>query len=76
MKCDQCEAARIDGVFCHETGCPNSRKTWVPDRGWVRFLECFECGYDVEEGTTCDCFNDVWDSEPEPEDIDYGLWKH
>ena len=24
--CDQCEAAMINGVFCHETGCPNSRK--------------------------------------------------
>lgn len=24
--CDQCEASMINGVFCHETGCPNSRK--------------------------------------------------
>jgi hypothetical protein len=24
--CDQCEAAMINGVFCHETGCPNARK--------------------------------------------------
>lgn len=23
MKCDSCDAAVIDGVFCHETGCPN-----------------------------------------------------
>jgi energy-coupling factor transporter ATP-binding protein EcfA2 len=24
--CDQCEATMINGVFCHEHGCPNSRK--------------------------------------------------
>ena len=24
--CDQCNAAMINGVFCHETGCPNARK--------------------------------------------------
>ena len=25
-KCDQCVAAMINGVFCHETGCPNAKK--------------------------------------------------
>ena len=24
-KCDQCDALYINGVFCHETGCPNSK---------------------------------------------------
>ena len=24
--CDQCEPLMIQGVFCHETGCPNARK--------------------------------------------------
>jgi uncharacterized OB-fold protein len=24
--CNQCDAAVINGVFCHETGCPNARK--------------------------------------------------
>lgn len=28
MKCDQCEAAMINGVFCHETGCPNTHRVW------------------------------------------------
>ena len=46
----------INGIPCHETGCPNSRKTWVAERGeWVRFVECFECGCEVEEGTYCGC---------------------
>ena len=56
MNCDQCEAAMINGVFCHETGCPNSKKTWVADRGeWVLFLPCSACGFDVEVGTVCGC---------------------
>ncbi len=73
MHCDQCEALMINGVFCHETGCPNSRKTWVSNRGWVRFLECSACGSDVEEGTTCDCYMGEWEPERFPEDEDYGL---
>ncbi len=56
IHCDQCEAAMINGIFCHETGCPNQKKTWLADRAeWVRFLACFECGCDVEEGTYCGC---------------------
>jgi hypothetical protein len=52
IQCDQCEALMINGRFCHETGCHNSRKTWVSEREeWVRFVECRECGCDVEEGT-------------------------
>lgn len=26
MKCDQCEMLSINGVACHETGCPNADK--------------------------------------------------
>jgi hypothetical protein len=56
MGCDQCEAAMINGVFCHETGCPNTRKRWVLEReAWIRFLPCRECGCDVEDGEACDC---------------------
>ena len=65
MYCDQCEMLSINGMACHETGCPNARKTWLPDREqWVRFVECRECGCDVEEGTSCDCMEPVRDGEP------------
>jgi hypothetical protein len=30
--CDSCQAIRINGILCHETGCPNTPK------------ECAECG--------------------------------
>lgn len=26
MRCDQCELLSINGVVCHETGCPNTHK--------------------------------------------------
>lgn len=56
MHCDQCAAAWINRVFCHEHGCPNERKTWVPEREqWVCFVECRECGAEIEAGETCDC---------------------
>ena len=56
VSCDQCNMLSINGVACHEHGCPNSRKTWVADRQeWVRFVECFECGCDVEVGESCSC---------------------
>lgn len=59
MRCDQCEMLSIQGVPCHETGCPNARKTWNAERqAWVQFVECPECGCDVEEGESCGCQDD------------------
>ena len=56
MRCHQCEMLSINGVACHETGCPNSKKTWVEERQeWILFTECFYCGSTVEVGTACDC---------------------
>jgi hypothetical protein len=28
VRCSQCEALMINGILCHETGCPNSHLTW------------------------------------------------
>ncbi len=36
LRCDSCEMLSINGMACHETGCPNSRKAWDHDsRSWV-----------------------------------------
>jgi len=35
--CTQCEELMINGLRCHETGCPEAWKT--------RKVECFECGF-------------------------------
>ena len=51
-RCGQCEALYINGLFCHEHGCPNEQKRWI-DGEWVKFITCFECGYDVVEGEPC-----------------------
>lgn len=59
LHCDQCEMLSINGVACHETGCPNSRKTWDDERqDWIKTHKCFTCGYDVQEGYSC-CDGDV-----------------
>jgi hypothetical protein len=63
MQCDQCQMLSIQGVPCHERGCPNARKTWFPDRGWVRMAECWDCGGEVEEGEACSCHVDADDAE-------------
>lgn len=57
MNCDQCEASRINGVFCHEQGCPNARRKWVNGQ-WIRFHKCPECGQDVNEGDSCCLLDD------------------
>jgi hypothetical protein len=54
IKCDQCNAMMINGTFCHETGCPNSKKK-KEDGEWVRYIDCYECGYPVKEGEVCGC---------------------
>ena len=36
--CQSCEALMINGVYCHETGCPDSWKDYRVD--------CFDCGFD------------------------------
>ena len=28
IKCDQCNLASIQGVICHEHGCPNTDRIW------------------------------------------------
>lgn len=53
VTCDQCQLLAINGLTCHEQGCPNAKKTWIIGRGWIRFLPCFVCGCDVEEGEVC-----------------------
>lgn len=51
--CDQCEALVINGVFCHETGCPNSSARWSIHGEWIQVRECFECGCIVDTDELC-----------------------
>lgn len=39
-RCDQCEACMINGVYCHETGCPNTNKVYDSDEDrWISVYE-------------------------------------
>ena len=54
MSCNQCSMLAINGVNCHETGCPNAGKKWAAVEGeWVRYVKCPECGCEVREGEVC-----------------------
>ncbi len=65
IRCDQCNSATINGVYCHETGCP---KSWLDENGEAAPFPCWECGFDFipEEKpfkhiTCSDCQSDhVW----------------
>lgn len=61
--CDDCQMLCINGVPCHETGCPSAWKT--------RERACFECGFAFLPSTRwaslCDgCANPEEDEELAP----------
>jgi len=33
-QCDSCQALMINGIFCHETGCPNAWKDYDRECKW------------------------------------------
>lgn len=42
-KCNQCDSATINGVYCHEHGCPNINKFWDEyNQEWVTEEEIFD----------------------------------
>jgi hypothetical protein len=54
ITCDQCAFASINGVGCHETGCPNSGARFDVESGdWIKQRKCFECGYMVDKDEPC-----------------------
>jgi hypothetical protein len=71
IHCDQCQALMINGIFCHETGCVNSRKRYDAENDrWYRVFKCRECGADIEEGESCSCQDpDEEDDETEEETL-------
>lgn len=63
--CDQCEPMMINGTFCHEIGCPNSKKIWDEEEGWV---------WPPREDDPDDLGDPLdWDDEDEDDD-DYDDW--
>lgn len=56
MKCGQCVMLFINGVPCHELGCPNTHARYDADtQTWHKQWICRDCGYEVDIGKDCDC---------------------
>lgn len=55
--CDRCVMLMINGVPCHETGCPNSGGRWDGQK-WIRQRYCPTCGCRVDIDDHC-CSEDV-----------------
>lgn len=66
ISCDQCEMLAINGVACHEIGCPNMGKHWE-DGKWVEYHECFVCGSMVRAGESCACQGPFEENNDGPE---------
>ena len=53
-RCDQCSALMINGLFCHETGCPNTKSRYDESTDtWIKQRKCFECGCTIDANTDC-----------------------
>lgn len=54
IKCNQCAMLSINGVFCHETGCPNLSTRYDVESGeWIKQRVCGECGCTVDADDPC-----------------------
>jgi hypothetical protein len=70
IKCNQCNPSVINGVFCHESGCPNQGKKYNPEsESWDEIFTCSECGSkytDSELAGECCTFMEEEEEEETP----------
>ena len=69
VNCDQCQMLSINGVACHERGCPNMGARWDAEFGiWIKQRKCFVCGYKVnEDDPCCNAPSDEYDHDADEE---------
>lgn len=54
VRCNQCEAVIINGLYCHETGCPNAKARYdMESDTWIKQRKCLECGSTVDADDLC-----------------------
>lgn len=74
IKCEQCNAMVINGVACHEHGCPLSHIDLTTGKPYPR--ECEMCGCDFEpdedDQWLCseECAADYYGRDPDPDLIE------
>lgn len=56
-RCKYCELISIQGIVCHEHGCPNAAAIWNGE-AWIQQRECRECGCVVDRDDPC-CAEEV-----------------
>jgi hypothetical protein len=73
VSCPDCQMLSIQGVPCHEQGCPNQGARWDSDSGnWVEQRKCFECGSTVDAEDPCcsaEEFHDRMDEDVQSDEI-------
>ena len=76
MKCNQCNAAMINGVFSHESGCPNRGKKWFEDvEEFLTVYTCAECGSEYSNEETLEsCCAPAEDEETPLYDVYVRSW--
>lgn len=47
MNCTSCNSISINGVACHESGCPDKRLMLTGEFKGLYRHSCFECGFSV-----------------------------
>jgi hypothetical protein len=60
MACNSCQLLRINGIVCHEIGCPDSWRDYPVD--------CFECGCEFIRESSRDRVCPDCANPPEDED--------
>jgi len=53
LPCGQCQAMTINGLYCHETGCPESWRDQDRECNWCG--SCFEPENPLHDFCTDDC---------------------
>lgn len=54
MQCNECQLVSINGLPCHEHGCPNANARYDREQGeWIRQRKCFDCGCTVDHDDPC-----------------------
>jgi len=52
--CPQCSACMVNGLFCHEQGCPLTGARYDAETGeFVKQRKCFDCGCTVDADDPC-----------------------
>ena len=63
LNCDHCEMLSINGIACHERGCPMICARWdAESESWIKQRVCVICGYSRDADDPC-CDHEEYQTE-------------